>query len=172
MAGPSGSITTNFYSPPDPFSMIIPTIRSLSLEDLRRTAAEIIPQDRRPSQHLWDISDNVQQLYVLRACLLVFILSLGRVVPRDFQLEATLSALGNKDVIVSSGTGSGKTLIMTMLMLLCPMDLSLVIVPLKRLQNAQLEAFMRYGIPSVVINEDTPNDSELWKVNDRSLHLI
>lgn len=30
----------------------------------------------------------------------------------------------------------------------------------------QLEAFTSFGIQSVVVNEDTPNDAELWKVRD------
>jgi hypothetical protein len=53
---------------------------------------------------------------------------------------------------------------MIMIALLRYTSSSILIVPLKRLQYSQNEAFGRYGIPSVVINEDTPEDPELWKV--------
>jgi len=36
--------------------------------------------------------------------------------------------------------------------------------PLKRLQAVQVLEFERYGIKTVAINQDTPNDPELWKV--------
>ena len=144
---------------------VLATILVTELESLKEVATAMIPIDRRPSQRFWEAQESIQQVSVLRACLMVFVLSLGKAVPRDFQLEALLGSLGNKDVIVSSGTGSGKTLVMTMLMLLHPMDVSLVIVPLKCLQKSQLKAFTRYQIPAVVINEDTPDDKELWKVS-------
>ena len=40
----------------------------------------------------------------------------------------------------------------------------IIISPLKRLQAVQVLEFERYGINTVAINEDTPNDPELWKV--------
>jgi|ERR1700722_3571872 len=165
MSMPLGSPVTNAGQAPTTLSNALATILITELEGLRVAATEMIPPDRRPSQRFWEAEKKDQQVFVLRACLLVFVLSLGKVVPRDFQLEAVLGSLGKKDVIVSSGTGSGKTLIMLMLMLLRPLEVSLVIVPLKRLQKSQLEAFAWYEIKAVVINEDTPDNKELWKVS-------
>ncbi len=45
-----------------------------------------------------------------------------------------------------------------------PGTISIVISPLKRLQIVQVLKFERYGLRTVAINEDTPNDPELWKV--------
>ena len=45
-----------------------------------------------------------------------------------------------------------------------PNSMAVVISPLKRLQAVQVLVFARYQIKTIVINEDIPNDSELWKV--------
>ncbi|KIM91510.1 hypothetical protein PILCRDRAFT_677 [Piloderma croceum F 1598] len=84
-------------------------------------------------------------------------------VPQEFQLEAILRPLDGHNTVVSSATGSGKTMIMILLLLLHPMEHLILIVPLKRLQQAQLNAFTSFGIRFVIVNEDTPDDAELWK---------
>jgi hypothetical protein len=43
-------------------------------------------------------------------------------------------------------------------------DHSLLILPLKCLQKSQLDAFSLYGIPTVVLNEDMPDDSDIWSI--------
>ena len=44
-------------------------------------------------------------------------------------------------------------------------SISVVILPLKRLQAVQVLEFEHYGINTVAtINEDTLNDPEIWKV--------
>ncbi|KAJ7686877.1 hypothetical protein B0H14DRAFT_2171129, partial [Mycena olivaceomarginata] len=69
----------------------------------------------------------------LRACILVFIASNKRMVPRQYQLEASNATAHGLDCTVNSGTGSGKTLCQIILNLLYPNTTSITISPLKRL---------------------------------------
>ena len=89
-------------------------------------------------------------------------------VPREMQLKAVLSDYHGKDTLVSAGTGSGKTLPIALNVLLDDPDKHLITVtlsPLKRLQMTQESDFnTRYGIPTVVINEDTPREDVWWNV--------
>ena len=94
-------------------------------------------------------------LDALRACLLVFSVSDGQVVPRQFQLTAGLAAYRKKHAIVNAGTGSGKTLSMVIPLLMDPEAVSIIISPLKRLQATQAEELERFMIRPLVINEDT-----------------
>jgi hypothetical protein len=103
---------------------------------------------------------------VHRAVILIYLQSLGKIIPREFQLEALAESLLGQDGLITAATGSGKTLIMIMIALICPKAFSLVIVPLKQLQQTQAKAFTQYGISAVIINEDTPDDPHLWKVLD------
>jgi Lhr-like helicase len=81
-----------------------------------------------------DSFSNAIKADLLRACLLVFFLSLGKMVSRDFQLEAIAHSLTGHDELVTAATGSGKTLIMTALSLLRPEELTVLIGPLKHLK--------------------------------------
>jgi len=53
-------------------------------------------------------SDQDQYLDPLCACLVVFSVTDGQIIPRQFQLLAGLAALWGKNSIVNAGTGSGK----------------------------------------------------------------
>jgi len=97
-------------------------------------------------------------------CLLLWIASGLKFMPREFQLKATIALLSGQDVLVDVGTGYGKMICMILpCLLLYPATISMVISPLKRLQAVQFE---RYGInlKTVSINEDMPNDPALWQV--------
>jgi superfamily II DNA helicase RecQ len=150
----------------------VPLIRTLGPAQLSKLFQDIIPSQLRPPVFFLDSLDDKQRHTVFLACVLVFVLSLGKVVPRVFQLEAVLGALSGRDGIIASGTGSGKTLVMIILLLLCPTELCVLIVPLKRLQQAQLEAFNSYAIKTVVVNEDTSDDPVLWNVRFIPLNKI
>ncbi|KAF9050629.1 hypothetical protein BJ165DRAFT_1321678, partial [Panaeolus papilionaceus] len=74
-----------------------------------------------------------------------------------------------KDVLVSAGTGSGKTLPVVLDALyqdLSKHTITLVISPLKRLQSTQASDFQScYGLKSVAINEESScNSPEWWRV--------
>ncbi|KAJ7626970.1 P-loop containing nucleoside triphosphate hydrolase protein [Roridomyces roridus] len=132
--------------------------------------------DAVPTAYLATLDDRHATL-ALRACLLAFFANPKRIVPRQFQLEATLALADGRDVIVDCGTGSGKTLCQILPNLLFPTTSSLTISPLKRLQVVQVRdaaEFESWGIKTVCINEDTPNDSELWnRIRDGHFqHLI
>ena len=63
----------------------------------------------------------------------------GKKIPREFQLEAVLALLSGRDSLIDAGTGSGKTLCMVLPALLDPKAVSLVVSPLKRLQILQVK---------------------------------
>ncbi|TEB38019.1 hypothetical protein FA13DRAFT_1785865 [Coprinellus micaceus] len=52
---------------------------------------------------------------------------------------------------------------MIITILLHPNDVALVVTPLKKLQDMQVKEFSKYGLSTLGINEDTPNDKELWE---------
>ena len=84
--------------------------------------------------------------------------------------------LKERILLVSAGTGSGKTLPIALNVLLDDPDnnhVTLTLSPLKRLQVTQESDFnTRYGIPTVVINEDTPREDSWWNVSTSCLFLV
>ncbi|KAG1846147.1 P-loop containing nucleoside triphosphate hydrolase protein, partial [Suillus tomentosus] len=92
----------------------------------------------------------------------------------QFQLEAILATLNGCDSVITAGTGCGKTLCLIIPILLHPDTISMTISPLKRLQNMQVNECLKYGIPMISINKDTPNDALLWQsIHDGCFnHLI
>ncbi|KAF8264463.1 hypothetical protein EI94DRAFT_1512215, partial [Lactarius quietus] len=84
------------------------------------------------------------------------------------QLKAVLSDYHGKDTLVSVGTGTSKTLPITLNILIDDLDKQLITVtlsPLKHLQVLQESDFNTcYGIPTIVINEDTPREDGWWNV--------
>jgi len=99
-------------------------------------------------------SDKDRYLDALRAFLLVFSVTDGQIVPRQFQLSAGLAAHWGKNSIVNAGTGSGKTLSMAIPLLMDLEAVAIIISPLKRLQITQAEALQRFLIKVLVINQD------------------
>ena len=112
----------------------------------------------------WDSYNEDEKILGLRLCLLLWIASGLKFMPREFQLKATIALLSGQDVLVDVGTGYGKMICMILPCLLYSATISMVISPLKRLQAVQLLEFERYGIKTVSINEDMPNDPALWQV--------
>src|SRR6266403_1799102 len=76
---------------------------------------------------------------VYKCCLILSMVTNGKKIPREFQLDAVLALLSGKDTLIDAGTGSGKTLCMILPALLDPTAVSLVISPLKRLQVLQVK---------------------------------
>ena len=79
--------------------------------------------------------------------------------------------MSGRDSLIDVGTGYGKTLCMIIFCLLNPESLFVIFSPLERLQAVQVLEFECYGIKTLVINEDTPNDPDLWKVRPRKVLL-
>ncbi|KAG1860374.1 hypothetical protein F4604DRAFT_1528762, partial [Suillus subluteus] len=83
---------------------------------------------------------------------------------RQFQLEVVLATLNGQDSIITAGTGSGKTLCIIIPILLHLGTVTMTISLLKRLQATQVLESVKYGINTLSINEDTPNDLSLWEL--------
>ena len=130
-------------------------IWSRTRELARYLCWEIFTEDEHEELLRWiDSLDLDQHLDALRACLLVFSVSDGQVVPRQFQLEAGLAAYQGKNTIVNAGTGSGKTLSMAIPLLMDPDAVAVIISPLKRLQSTQARELERFLIKPLAINQD------------------
>jgi ATP-dependent helicase YprA (DUF1998 family) len=161
---------------------LVQGIQGAALDLLERTASDLI-QNRLPTEYLATLSDNAK-VDALRACLIIWVLTRGAVVPRVFQLQASLAMLQQRDSIIMAGTGSGKTLCLLIPMLLRPGSISITISPLKRLQTSQVRFLIikvtvnireqvheqvlecqKYAISTIAINEDTPDDPKLWEVS-------
>jgi ATP-dependent helicase YprA (DUF1998 family) len=141
-AGLHGSPNTSPASPSsedtDPLQTNVRTIRALSPEELVEFCRDSLPQDLMPSPEFMDGLVPSERTDALLACALVWTLSRGAEVPREFQLKAGLAALAGRDSVIRAGTGSGKTLAMAIPMLLRPNAMSIIISPLKRLQSSQV----------------------------------
>ncbi|KAF8996612.1 hypothetical protein BDQ17DRAFT_1249526 [Cyathus striatus] len=150
-------------NPPSPS---LSDIRELAhIEDAKHLVEQVIPSEQRLSDDVWSRYSPKYVLLGLKACLAIYVASDGKIVPREFQMKATLSLLAGDDSLVDVGTGYGKTFCMILPSLLFPHEISLVISPLKHLQALQLLEFEKYHIAAVSINEDTPKDAALWKVS-------
>jgi len=146
-------------------SSILTNVRDSSLDALKLSYEMSIPTELAPPASFWKSYTDEKLAIGLRACLALWAASGKKMVPLEFQLTATIALMSGQDSLVDVGTGYGKTLCMILPCLLdSPGTISIVVSPLKRLQVVQVLEFERYGIKTVAINEDTPNDPELWKV--------
>ncbi|KAJ3545917.1 hypothetical protein NMY22_g2258 [Coprinellus aureogranulatus] len=107
-------------------------------------------------------------------------------VPRMMQLRVILADWKRRNgILVSAGTGSGKTLPMGIVMHMDDPErkwLTITLSPLKRLQLTQLDEFNEtFKVTTVVINEDTPRDSKwysewIWdsgtRTRGKAMHAI
>jgi superfamily II DNA helicase RecQ len=93
----------------------------------------------------------------------------SQVLPKEFQLTATIAIMSGQDSLIDVGTGAGKTMCMILPCLLASDTMSVVFSPLKRLQAVQVLTFAHYQIKAIVINEDTLNNPDLWKVSASGL---
>ncbi|KAF6759189.1 II DNA helicase [Ephemerocybe angulata] len=123
----------------------------------------IIPKEKALASSFWDTYTQPQQLIGLKACLAIYVTSDRRIFPREFQLKATMGLCAGKNVLIDVGTGYGKTFCMILPALLHPRRITIVISPLKKLQEMQVLEFRARGASALAINEDTPNTKELWK---------
>lgn len=98
-----------------------------------------LPQDRLPQDYIDGLQPGQQEL-AFKFCLLAWEVTAGSEIPRRNQLEAAMIMYARcQDVLVIAGTGSGKTLIIVLLILMED-EASLVVTlsPLKRLQITQV----------------------------------
>jgi replicative superfamily II helicase len=69
----------------------------------------------------------------------VYMVTNGKIVPTIDQLHC-LAALEDQDILYIAATGSGKTLVIAMYLLVHPNTLSVTVCPLKELQRGQVRA--------------------------------
>ena len=117
-------------------SSVTQAVLDYTLDELQQHALQDIGS-QLPNDYISILSNN-DKIDALRACLIVHRLTSRTIVPRKFQLQASLAILDGKDTIITAGTGSGKTLCQLIPMLLRPNSLSMTISPLKRLQVTQV----------------------------------
>ncbi|KAG2003761.1 ATP-dependent DNA helicase recQ [Coprinopsis cinerea AmutBmut pab1-1] len=115
------------------------------------------------------LDDEKEKEFCLRVTMLVYIASNYSQIPREHQLRAALAFFHKRDSLLYSGTGSGKTLLMVIALLLPDPEENRAVAtlcPLKRLQTDQEKDFSkRYGIPTVAINENTPRSQEFYSTH-------
>ncbi|KAJ7443986.1 hypothetical protein FB451DRAFT_1434779 [Mycena latifolia] len=155
------SLPSRYVPLDDPFNS-----RSCSLLKAIRYRKTIETVDFKHIQAaLYAILLRRHHITALRACLLIFTVTRGRLVPHDLQLQAGIAAANGKECFVIARTGWGKTLCITIPILLSPDRVSITISPLKRLQMMQVSDFLKkFSIVTVASNEDTPNCPVLWAV--------
>ncbi|KAH8993095.1 P-loop containing nucleoside triphosphate hydrolase protein [Lactarius deliciosus] len=138
-------------------------IQDLPEDMLHSTYETLVPSERRLPATFWAQYDEEKQSIGLRACLLLWVISNFEVLPREFQVTAMIAIMSGQDSLIDVGTGAGKTLCMILPCLLSPDTIAIIFLPLKHLQSVQVLSFARYGIKAIAINEDTPNDPDLWQ---------
>ncbi|KAF9554325.1 hypothetical protein CPC08DRAFT_596800, partial [Agrocybe pediades] len=106
-------------------------IRSLPAELIGALYDVVIPVERRPPVTFWSKYTLKERTINYRACLALWTVTNHRLVPREFQLTATIATLMRKDSLVDVGTGYGKTLCMILPCLLEPRKMAMVFSPLK-----------------------------------------
>jgi hypothetical protein len=141
-------------------------LRTCSPEDLEQLIALDFPSELLPALFISGLNDN-DRIICWRASLISW--TVAKQVPREMQLRVVLADQHLKDSLTISGTGTGKTLPMALNMLLDDPSQNwrtITLSPLKRLQVTQGNDFnTRYGIHTVVINEDTPRERAWWDVS-------
>ena len=123
---------------------ILQEIREKPLLQLQALAAEFLPDDQLPTEYINSL-DEKHKTIALRACLLVYFTSKCKIIPRQYQLQATNALEDGLEVIVDSGTGSGKTLCQIIPNLLHPNTISITVSPLKRLQILQVYILYKHA---------------------------
>jgi hypothetical protein len=145
------------------------TLRAYSVEEISNLSDQILPSSKLPIDFLNGLAVKDKATCLL-ASLICWSVTGGTQVPRAMQLRAVLADQHRKDSLIAAGTGSGKTLPIALSILLddpraASRLVTITFSPLKRLQVTQENDFnSRYGIPTVVINQDTPDDDKWYQV--------
>ncbi|PBK66853.1 hypothetical protein ARMSODRAFT_1021264 [Armillaria solidipes] len=142
------------------------TIRNALCDDLE-AQIQHIPTELLPSSTFFASLNDQDRTTAFRFCLLAWYSTHGTEVPRELQLRAALSAV-EQDSLLIAGTGSGKTHVMALLILLNDDEKRVVVTisPLKRLQVTQVSDFKsKYGINTLAINDETPRNKDYWRIH-------
>lgn len=113
-------------------------VRKLPDDAVIPYAQQSIPHDRLHPIAFYNSLPSDRRVDAYRATIMVYYLSNKTIIPKTTQLEAALCLVFGQDCVVIAPTGFGKTLVIIMALLLRPLEGSLLIVPLKRLQQCQV----------------------------------
>lgn len=113
-------------------------VRSLSEDGLVSYVQQIIPGDKLHPIVLYDFLPSNRRTDAYQATVMVYYLSKQMIIPHTTQLEATLCPIFGQDCIFIAPTGFGKTIVVIMGLPLHPREESLLLAPLKRLQQCQV----------------------------------
>ena len=95
--------------PLDAMPGVLSAIRALDDRDASAFAHRLIAPEQLPSDYLESLCPD-DLCILLRACLLVYMVTRSTIVPCEFQLQASLESIRRRDSMVITGTGHGKTL--------------------------------------------------------------
>ncbi|EAU88691.2 hypothetical protein CC1G_01064 [Coprinopsis cinerea okayama7 len=98
------------YGPRMPDKLSISTFTTI--EQALAAYQLLIPQERAISTEFWTEFSAKWMLWGLKACMAIFLASGGGIVPREFQLRATMAVCSGFDALIDVGTGYGKTFCM------------------------------------------------------------
>jgi hypothetical protein len=104
------------------------------LSILARNTIQDLPNDIVES---WTIK---QKWLVIKGFFHLDMVTKGAKTPRLFQIQAMLTVLEKKDLVVRAGTGYGKTLCMVLLLLVNREAITITITPLKLLQRKHVRS--------------------------------
>ena len=91
-------------------SSILNAILNFSLDMLKLNYEMSIPSELAPQNSFWKSYTNEKLAIGLRACLAFWAASQKKIVPKEFQLTATIALISGQDCLVDVGIGYGKTL--------------------------------------------------------------
>ena len=145
-------------------------VRKCSFVDLWSIICRLsLESDSRIPFDFLNSLEDADRLFCWRAIVVCYMVTFGQQIPREMQLRAVLSDHHGFDCLIAAGTGSEKTLLTTLKILLDDPAAALTTITLsqlKRLQVTQENDFnLKYGINTVVINKDTPQDDAWWEVS-------
>lgn len=118
------------------------SILNATFESLHHRITQTIDSNHVPFVYICSLPKD-QQLICYHFILLVFLVTYGWEAPREVQLCAALASYECRDCVVIAGTGSGKTLIIALLILIDNLSdgITITVSPLKRLQLTQVHIF-------------------------------
>ena len=127
-----------------------------------------IPQNCLLLQYLGSLS-NEERTICYQTAMICWIVTGLTMIPWEMQFRVVLSDVQWQDCLIAAGTGSRKTLPITLSILLddpAADSITITISPLKCLQVTQESDFRsRFQIPTVTINDDTDHSIEWWNVS-------
>ena len=111
--------------------------------------------------------NHEDKLQVIQACMIVWVVTKGCVIPHVFQLKVSLAMLHQCNSLIIAVTGSGKILCLLIPLLLCPQSISIIVSPLKHLQSTQVRWFMMLTISQTC---HCTIGAWIWAVQDQDDH--